>query len=160
MAEGRFREDLLYRLNTVELRLPPLRERREDVPLLAGHFLERSRAQVPAGASGSRPARAAGDARHPWPGNVRELEHAVERALLMSRTDQIEPDYLRLRPSAPAAAVASSPPLDAMNLEQAERWFIERTLARYEGNVGRAAEQLGLSRSALYRRLQKPDPGE
>jgi DNA-binding NtrC family response regulator len=78
----------------------------------------------------------------------------------MSRSDQIEPDDLRLRPSVTQAGGTPSPQLDALNLEQAERWFIERTLARYEGNVGRAAEQLGLSRSALYRRLQKPDPGE
>ena len=137
-----------------------MRERRDDVPLLAGHFLKRTARKYRRGASGFSPAALQAMLDYPWPGNVRELEHAVERALLMSRTDQIQPTICGsgLRP--PQPRVASSPPLDAINLEQAERWFIERTLARYEGNVGRAAEQLGLSRSALYRRLQKPDPGE
>ena len=159
VREKRFREDLMYRLNTVELRLPPLRERREDVSLLANHFLKQTARKYRRGVSEfSQPALQA-MLDYPWPGNVRELEHAVERALLMSRSHQIEPEDLRLRPAAVTAGGAQQQ-LDAMSLEQAERWFIERTLGRYEGNVGRAAEQLGLSRSALYRRLQKPDPGE
>ncbi|TMA28628.1 MAG: sigma-54-dependent Fis family transcriptional regulator [Deltaproteobacteria bacterium] len=149
--EKRFREDLMYRLNTVEVRLPALRERREDIPLLADHFLRKQSRKYHRTLSGFSPAALQALREYSWPGNVRELEHTVERGLLMARGEQIELDDLRLRTP---AAVAD---LDAMTLEEAERWFIERTLLRCEGNVNKAAEALGLSRSALYRRLQKPD---
>jgi DNA-binding NtrC family response regulator len=149
--EKRFREDLMYRLNTVEIRIPPLRERREDIPLLAQHFLQRQARKYRRMLSGFSPAAQQAMLDYSWPGNVRELEHTVERGLLMARGERIELDDLRLRSSAPSAD------LDAMSLEDAERWFIERTLARFDGNVGKAADALGLSRSALYRRLQKPD---
>jgi DNA-binding NtrC family response regulator len=151
MRDKRFREDLMYRLNTVEIRLPPLRERREDIPLLAGHFLERTVRKYRHPPTAFSPAALQAIVEYSWPGNVRELEHTVERGLLMARGERIELDDLRLRAGAPAAD------LDAMTLEEAERWFIERTLSRFEGNVGKAADALGLSRSALYRRLQKPD---
>ncbi len=148
-AEGRFREDLLYRLNTVELRLPPLRERREDIPDLAGLFL----ARVPARPGAPHPRRFSAAAMeallaHPWPGNVRELEHVVERASLLARGGEITPDDLMLR------ARADGPPrLEEMTLEEVERYLIERALAAQSGNVSEAARVLGLSRSALYRRL-------
>jgi DNA-binding NtrC family response regulator len=151
MREKRFREDLMYRLNTVEIRLPLLRERREDIPLLAGHFLQRQSRKYRRKVSGFSPEALQALADYAWPGNVRELEHTVERGLLMARGERIELDDLRLRPAAAAADV------DAMTLEEAERWFIDRALARFDGNVGKAADALGLSRSALYRRLQKPD---
>jgi DNA-binding NtrC family response regulator len=149
--DKRFREDLMYRLNTVEVRLPALRERREDIPLLADHFLQKQSRKYRRTVSGFSPAALQALREYSWPGNVRELEHTVERGLLMATGERIELDDLRLR--APAAVAD----LDAMTLEEAERWFIERTLQRYEGNVNKAAEALGLSRSALYRRLQKPD---
>jgi DNA-binding NtrC family response regulator len=146
---GRFREDLLYRLNTVEIRLPPLRERREDVPLLAARFLARTRERYgkPAAALSAE----AMDAllAHAWPGNVRELEHVVERAVLLAHGDRIEVTDLGLR-----APEGLTRPLDELTLEQAERQVIERAIRRAAGNVNEAARALGLSRSALYRRLQ------
>jgi DNA-binding NtrC family response regulator len=148
-AEGRFREDLLYRLNTVELRLPPLRERREDIADLAGLFLARGSAR--AGAPGPRRFSAAAMEAllaHPWPGNVRELEHVVERASLLARGEEIGVDDLMLRARAEVA-----PRLEEMTLEEVERYLIERALAAQGGNVSEAARVLGLSRSALYRRL-------
>jgi DNA-binding NtrC family response regulator len=149
VAEGRFREDLLYRLNTVELRLPPLRERREDIPLLATHFLRQQAQRY------GKPIRDfARDAMqalldHQWPGNVRELRHAVERAVLMAQSSTVTLDDLELRPKPTTSAS-----VDDMTLEDAERYLITRALARFDGNVSRAAEALGVSRSALYRRLQ------
>jgi len=150
VAENRFREDLLYRLNTVEIQLPPLRDRREDIPLLANHFLEvqaeRYRKQV--GGFAADAMQALLD--HPWPGNVRELEHVVERAVLMTRNEEIAVEDLGLRERAETAGR-----LEEMKLEEAERYLIQRALSRSGGNVSQAAEELGLSRSALYRRLQR-----
>jgi DNA-binding NtrC family response regulator len=144
-ADGRLREDLVYRLNTVELRLPPLRERRDDIPELASRFL----GGAPAGPA-RRLSAAAMDAllAHPWPGNVRELEHVIQRARLLATGDEIAPSDLMLRARGDAA-----PRLEDMTLEQVERYLIERTLAAQGGNVTEAARALGLSRSALYRRL-------
>ncbi len=142
---GRLREDLLYRLNTVELRLPALRERRDDIPELASTFLARAH-----GSSPRRLSTAAMEAllAHSWPGNVRELEHVIERASLLATGDEIAAEDLMLRPRGDAA-----PKLEEMTLEQVERYLIERTLAAQGGNVSEAARVLGLSRSALYRRL-------
>jgi len=139
-AEGKFREDLLYRLNTVEIRLPPLRERREDIPDLAGQFLARSTRRL-------TPAAMEALLVHRWPGNVRELEHVIERAMLLASGD-ITPGDLMLRPRGDTA-----PRLEEMTLEEVERYLIERALAAQGGNVSEAARVLGLSRSALYRRL-------
>jgi len=147
-ADGRFREDLLYRLNTVEIRLPPLRERREDIPDLAASFLGRSR-------NGRRrfsPAAMEAMLSHPWPGNVRELEHVIERASLLATGDDIQPSDLMLRTR---TSTDTSRRLEDMTLEEVERYLIERALATQGGNVTEAARVLGLSRSALYRRLQK-----
>jgi DNA-binding NtrC family response regulator len=150
MAAGDFREDLLYRLNTVEIRIPPLRERRSDIPLLAEHFLglEVNRYERPIEGF-SIPAMEALFG-HPWPGNVRELRHTVERAVLMARGSLIEPSDLGLRRREEGAAS-----LEELTLHDAERLMIEKALERHQGNVTRAAESLGLSRSALYRRLQR-----
>jgi DNA-binding NtrC family response regulator len=144
-AAGRLREDLVYRLNTVELRLPALRDRRDDIPDLARTFLDRSH-----GGAQRRLSTAAMEAllAHTWPGNVRELEHVIERAGLLATGDEITADDLMLRPRGDAA-----PRLEEMTLEQVERYLIERALATQGGNVSEAARVLGLSRSALYRRL-------
>jgi DNA-binding NtrC family response regulator len=152
VAEGRFREDLLYRLNTVEIRLPPLRERREDIPRLAAHFLTSatSRYGKPIEGFTDDALRALMD--HAWPGNVRELEHSVERAVLLTHERKIGPNDLLLRPPLDEATR-----LEEMTLADVERHVIRRALERYEGNVSRAADALGLSRSALYRRLQQYD---
>ena len=149
VAAGEFREDLLYRLNTVVIALPPLRDRPEDVPALADHFLARSAARY-----GRRLGGFDADARramvgYRWPGNVRELEHAVERAVLMAQGDVVRAADLGL----PAGGAAGSA-LEDLTLEEAEAVLIRKALDRCQGNVSRAAEALGLSRSALYRRLQ------
>ena len=150
VAAGRFREDLLFRINTVEIRVPPLRQRREDIPALAAHFLkqhaDRYRKPVPQFAPDAMQALIG----HSWPGNVRELDHAVERAVLMAAGGTIGAGDLMLRPPAQRAGR-----LEEMSLEEVESFLIQKTLARFGGNVSRAAEALGLSRSALYRRLER-----
>ena len=153
VAEGRFREDLLYRLNTVEIRLPPLRERRDDVPQLAALFLAEQATRYKKPAAALTPGAMRALLEHQWPGNVRELRHAVERAVLMARGASVTEDDLGLQSPRAAAPLAGDLP-DDLTLEGAERLLIQRALARYAGNVSRAAEALGVSRSALYRRLQ------
>jgi DNA-binding NtrC family response regulator len=150
VAEGRFREDLLYRLNTVEIHLPPLRERTEDIPRLAAYFLAGAAARYRKRITGFAPQALRELVAHPWPGNIRELEHTVERAVLMAAGDVIHPGDLAFR--TPRGATTR---LEEMTLEEAEAYLIRRALERYAGNVSRAAEALGLSRSALYRRLQQ-----
>jgi len=149
-AEGRFRSDLLFRLNTVELHIPPLRERREDIPLLAGHFLniynERYRKHV----SGFETAAMQRMLEHLWPGNVRELDHSIERAVLISTGDQIQASDLGLESDR-----TNSAKIEDMSLEEVELLLIKKALARHSGNISHAAEALGLSRSALYRRMEK-----
>ncbi|HYR07286.1 MAG TPA: sigma-54 dependent transcriptional regulator [Longimicrobium sp.] len=151
IAEGRFREDLLYRLNTVEIRLPPLRERREDVPLLANHFLRKRAARYGRLIEGIAPEAMQALLDYAWPGNIRELEHTVERALLLMHGNTVQLADLTL----PTAAGAAAGNLDDMPLEEVERVLIRKALQRHDGNVSQAAEALGLSRSALYRRLQR-----
>jgi DNA-binding NtrC family response regulator len=150
VAEGRFRQDLQFRLNTIEIRLPPLRDRREDIPLLAAHFLRqhaaRYRKQVMEFDESAVKALLA----HTWPGNVRELDHAVERAVLMAQTETIRAADLGLR-----SGREGVPRMEDMSLEEVEALLIKKALARFHGNVSHAANALGLSRSALYRRLQR-----
>jgi DNA-binding NtrC family response regulator len=150
VAAGRFREDLLFRINTVEVHLPPLRERREDIPALAAHFLRRhaQRYRKPIELFDAEALRAL--LAHPWPGNVRELDHVLERAVLMARGPALEAGDLGLRP-----ATAGAPALEQMPLDEVERVLIQKALARHGGNVSEAAKTLGLSRSALYRRLER-----
>ncbi len=140
-AEGRFRS---------ELRIPPLRERREDIPLLAAHFLKLYALRYRKPLKGFEPAALQKTMEHPWPGNVRELDHAIERAVLMSTSDQIHPADLGLE-----SDKTSSAKIEDMSLEEVECLLIKKALARHSGNISRAAEALGLSRSALYRRMQK-----
>jgi DNA-binding NtrC family response regulator len=150
IGAGRFREDLLYRLNTVVIHLPALRERREDIVPLAEHYLARYSERYRRTFDGfDRSARQALES-HLWPGNVRELAHAIERAVLMARASSITAADLGLQPAAATGMAA-----EEMTLEQAERLFIQKVLARHGGDVRKAAEQLGMSRSALYRRLQQ-----
>jgi DNA-binding NtrC family response regulator len=148
-AQGRFRQDLLYRLNTVEIHLPPLRERKEDISLLATVHLAAMARRYRKEIKGFAPAALRALTDHPWPGNVRELMHVVERAVLMAHGDAIQPADLALRaPAAPGR-------LEEMSIEEVEEFLIRKALARHDGNVSHAAEALGLSRSALYRRLQR-----
>jgi DNA-binding NtrC family response regulator len=150
VAAGRFREDLLFRLNTISIVIPPLRDRRDDIPPLAGHFLRQHATRY------RKPLRAFEEQAmkslltYPWPGNVRELDHVVERAVLMSTGTSITASDLALR-----AADPSSARIEDLSLEEVEYLLVKKALKRFEGNISRAAEALGLSRSALYRRLQR-----
>lgn len=150
VANQRFRQDLLFRLNTIEIHLPPLRERREDIPLLAHHFLgvHARRYRKPLTGFDSAALQALLD--NAWQGNVRELNHVVERAVLMAQDRQVRSSDLALRVAPPGATK-----LEEMSLEEVESFLIKKALARYSGNVSQAASALGLSRSALYRRLQR-----
>ena len=150
VSAGRFRQDLLFRLNTVEIHLPPLRDRREDIPLLATHFLRQHQRRYRKNIEGFNPAAMQALLKHAWPGNVRELDHAVERAVLMALGASLEPRDLGLQ-----SGREVSRRLEDMSLEEVEAFLIQRTLSQCEGNVSRAADKLGLSRSALYRRLQR-----
>jgi DNA-binding NtrC family response regulator len=156
VAAGRFRQDLLFRLNTIEIRLPPLRERREDLPKLARHFLGMHARRYRKAITGFDPAAMQSLIEHPWPGNVRELDHAVERAVLMAQGNVIHAGDLGLRP---AGAESSATRLEEMSLEDVEAFLIRKAMSRY-GNVSHAAKALGLSRSALYRRLERYKPSE
>ena len=146
---GRFRQDLLFRLNTIEIVLPPLRDRREDIPLLARHFLSQHSQRYRKGVTGFEPAALQLLMDHRWPGNVRELDHAIERAVLMTQASVIRAVDLGLRVEAVSAGR-----LEDMSLEDVEAFLIRKSMARY-GNVSHAARALGLSRSALYRRLER-----
>jgi DNA-binding NtrC family response regulator len=147
---GQFREDLLFRLNTVEVRVPPLRERREDIALLGAHFLARYAARYRRPVQRFDPAALQAMMQYSWPGNVRELEHTIERAVLMSRTPEIQPADLSL--SSPRAQTQN---LEDLSLEAVEAVLVRKALQRFQGNVSQAAEALGLSRGALYRRMEK-----
>jgi DNA-binding NtrC family response regulator len=152
-AAGRFRRDLFFRLNTVEIHLPPLRERPEDIPALAAHFLGRHAHRYRKELSGFEPAALEALASYAWPGNVRELDHVVQRAVLLARGDEVKAADLGLLQS--ARAEGGERRLEEMSLEEVERLLIQKALRRFGGNVSQAAEALGLSRSALYRRMQK-----
>ena len=147
---GRFRQDLLFRLNTIEIHLPPLRERREDIPALATASLDQHCRRYRKSISGFDDAALQILLNHPWPGNIRELNHAVERAVLMAPGDRIRANDLGLQ-----SGPGETRPLDEMSLEEVERFLIKKTLARCDGSASKAAEALGLSRSAFYRRLEK-----
>ncbi len=152
--DGLFREDLLFRLNTVEIRLPPLRDRTEDIPALAAHFLARHAARYRRQAAGYEPAALQALLLYPWPGNVRELDHTVERAVLMAGGARIEAGDLGIASQRiPPGSAAQS--LDEMDLETVEAILVRKALARTGGNVTQAAEALGLSRGAMYRRMEK-----
>jgi DNA-binding NtrC family response regulator len=150
VAEGLFRQDLLFRLNTIEIRLPPLRDRREDIPPLASHFLRQHAEHYRKPLAGFDEGAIKALLAHPWPGNVRELDHAVERAVLMAQGETVRAADLGLR-----AGREGPPRIEEMSLEDVEALLIKKALARFNGNVSHAANALGLSRSALYRRLQR-----
>ncbi|HXM77936.1 MAG TPA: sigma-54 dependent transcriptional regulator [Thermoanaerobaculia bacterium] len=150
VAAGRFRQDLLFRLNTIEIAVPPLRERREDIPALGQHFLRLHAQRYRKGPLAFDAAALKALLDHPWPGNVRELDHAVERAALLAQGETVHAADLGLRRDAGAAM-----PLDEMSLEDVEGVLIQKAMVRYGGNVSHAARALGLSRSSLYRRLEK-----
>ena len=150
VSAGRFREDLLFRLNTIEIRLPPLRERKEDIPILAVHFLAQYRDRYRRPVSGFDDAALVALTEHSWPGNVRELDHTVERAVLLAEGTVIRPSNLGLR-----ASRDGNLRIEEMGLDEVERFLIQKAMARFSGNISHAARALGLSRSGLYRRIKK-----
>jgi DNA-binding NtrC family response regulator len=149
VAAGRFRQDLLFRLNTIHIHLPPLRDRIEDIPLLAQHFLKAHVARYRKAITGFDESALQAMRHYNWPGNVRELDHAVERGVLMTQGKAVRAADLGLN------AGQSAPRLEDMSLEEVEAHLIKRTLQRCNGNARQAADELGLSRSAFYRRLEK-----
>jgi DNA-binding NtrC family response regulator len=147
---GRFRQDLLFRLNTVEIHLPPLRDRRDDIPVLAEHFRAQHAARYRKSVNGFSEAAMQALLSCAWPGNVRQLDHVVERAVLMAKEQKVMPGDLGLNRQTQA-----SDRLEDLTLEEVERILVQKAMARHEGNISHAATALGLSRTALYRRLEK-----
>lgn len=147
---GRFRQDLLYRLQTIRVHVPPLRERREDIPLLAAHFLHRYATRYRKELTGFDAASMQALLNYAWPGNVRQLDHTVERAVLMAQGPVVRASDLGLE-WMPDSRLA----WDEVTIEQAEQMLIRKALSRFQGDVSHAAESLGLSRGALYRRMEK-----
>ncbi len=152
VAEGSFRQDLLYRVNTVEVQLPPLRDRQEDIPLLVDHFLNMYAQKY--NRVGKRMSQATLNKlqKYPWPGNVRELQHAMERAVIMSESQVLQPsDFFLSTPQGEEQGLI----FDDMNLDRVEKIVIQKVLTKHEGNISKAARELGLTRTSLYRRLEK-----
>lgn len=150
-AQRSFRQDLLYRINTIEIKLPPLRERPEDISALGAHFLAVYAAKYKREVSGFSPALLREMQRYHWPGNVRELQHAVERAVIMSVSDKLQSEDFFFRNT--AADTGTLP--ETMHLEEVEKQLIEKALAKHHGNITEAARELGLTRASLYRRIEK-----
>ena len=150
IAGGQFREDLLFRLNTVEIHLPALRERREDIPALAAHFLARYAQRYRVHVRGFAPSAMQMMMQYAWPGNVRELEHTLERAVLMAQGEDVQVSDLGLNLQRPQGQN-----LEELSIEEVESILVRKALQRFHGNVSQAAEALGLSRGALYRRMER-----
>jgi DNA-binding NtrC family response regulator len=150
VAAARFRQDLLFRLNTIEIALPPLRERREDIMPLANSFLRQHAKRYRKALTGFEEKARDVLMQHQFPGNVRELDHVVERAVLMTQGPQVKVTDLGL-----TSGLSDTPRLEDMSLEEVESFLIKKALSRFDGNARKAAEALGLSRSAFYRRLQQ-----
>ena len=153
VKENRFRQDLLYRINTIEIEIPPLRERFEDIPLLANHFLKHYASKYDKSVAKISEAAMSRMHKHPWPGNIRELQHALERAIILSATSVLQPEDFNFTPSSGKEDGQLS--LDQYNLEEVEKLLIRKVLKKYNGNITQAASELGLTRSSLYRRLEK-----
>ena len=152
VAQGTFRQDLLFRINTVELRLPPLRERGADLDLLADHFLSRYAKAYGRPVRGFTEAARARMRAYGWPGNVRELQHTVERAVILTDGARVDDGDLQLSAASPPEAALGGGTLD---LEEIERAAVRRALSKHGGNITHAAEELGLTRKSLYRRIEK-----
>ena len=146
-----FRQDLLYRINTVEINLPPLRNRLEDIPQLTNHFIDMYAKKYRKDVKGIQEGALEKLQKYPWPGNVRELQHAIERAIIMSEEDELTTmDFFFL-----SGSISNSNTSDSFNLEEVERSVIEKVLEKHNGNISKAAKELGLTRASLYRRLEK-----
>jgi len=152
VKDNSFRQDLLYRINTVEIYLPALRERVEDIPLLGEHFLKTysTKYRKPKAKLSSSTIKKLQE--YPWPGNVRELQHGIERAIIMSESNMLTPeDFFFLN----AQGDEQSASMDSFNLEEVEKNLIQKAIQKSSGNISKAAKELGLTRASLYRRLEK-----
>ncbi|MCU0356691.1 MAG: sigma-54 dependent transcriptional regulator, partial [Cyclobacteriaceae bacterium] len=149
VKEGTFRQDLLYRINTVEIKVPPLSDRVEDIPLLAKHYLDYYSRKYHKLVNTIAPGAMDKLKRYAWPGNIRELQHAIERAVIMTDSDSLqESDFLFSRP-------VSTTSLETLNLDEVEKAAISKALSLHSGNISKAADELGLTRASLYRRMEK-----
>ena len=155
VKDNKFRQDLLYRINTIEIELPPLRERLEDIPLLADHFLRHYSEKYNKGVSKISDAAMTRMQKHNWPGNIRELQHALERAVIMGNSQVLQPEDFNFTNPHQNQADGDNVMLDQFKLEDVEKILIRKVLKRYNGNITQAASELGLTRSSLYRRLEK-----
>jgi len=153
VKENRFRQDLLYRINTIEIEIPALRERFEDIPLLANHFLKHYAAKYDKSVNKISEGAMARMHKHPWPGNIRELQHSIERAIILSGSSVLQPEDFNFAPA--ASKDDGQLALEQYNLEEVEKLLIRKVLKKYNGNITQAASELGLTRSSLYRRLEK-----
>jgi DNA-binding NtrC family response regulator len=153
VKENRFRQDLLYRINTIEIEIPPLRERFEDIPLLANFFLKQYAAKYEKNVAKISDAAMTRMHKHNWPGNIRELQHSIERAVILSNGNVLQPEDFNF--TAPSGKEEGNLSLEQYNLEEVEKLLIRKVLKKYNGNITQAASELGLTRSSLYRRLEK-----
>lgn len=155
VKENHFRQDLLYRINTIEIQIPALRDRIEDIPLLANHFLKHYATKYGKSVSKISDAAMTRMSKHPWPGNIRELQHALERAIILSNSNVLQPEDFNFNVVSNSKENESSVALDQYNLDEVEKLLIRKVLKKYNGNITQAAAELGLTRSSLYRRLEK-----
>lgn len=154
VKENRFRQDLLYRINTIEIEIPSLRDRFEDIPLLANHFLKHYATKYDKAVTKISEGAMSRMHKHAWPGNIRELQHSIERAIILSSSNVLQPEDFNFS-STSAAKDESQLSLEQYNLEEVEKLLIRKVLKKYNGNITQAASELGLTRSSLYRRLEK-----
>lgn len=154
VKENRFRQDLLYRINTIEIEIPPLRERMEDIPILVNHFLKQYTAKYNKNVSKISEGAMTRMNKHPWPGNIRELQHAIERAVILSNSSVLQPEDFNFTVNNNKESEQALS-LDQYNLDEVEKLLIRKVLKKYNGNITQAASELGLTRSSLYRRLEK-----
>ena len=154
VKNNEFRQDLLYRINTIEIQIPPLRERQEDIPLLAEHFLDKYARKYSKNINKLAPAALNKLENYSWPGNVRELEHAVERAVIMTDHGILQPEDFLLTP---LTGEEEQVAFDNYNLEEVEKTVIRKALDKHDSNISKTAEELGLTRASLYRRMEKYD---
>ncbi|TRX57722.1 sigma-54-dependent Fis family transcriptional regulator [Fulvivirga sp. M361] len=155
IQENTFRQDLLYRINTVEITLPPLRDRQEDIPLLADHFLQKYSKKYRKEISGISEEAFLKLRKYSWPGNIRELQHAIERAIIMSDNAYLEPEDFFFLTQSKSGSTQEVMPSDNLNLDEVERSIIQKAIDIHDGNISKAAKELGLTRASLYRRLEK-----
>jgi len=150
VKDGKFRQDLLYRINTVEITIPPLCERVDDIPMLANHFLNYYAKKYRKNVLTISSEAIIKLKKYAWPGNVRELQHSIERALIMADSPALqESDFLFSRKR------TDGPPSDTLNLDEVEKAAVVKAIQLHNGNISKAAEELGLTRASLYRRMEK-----